>query len=224
MAVKDTVQISTAIISVHDKTGIKYFASELARLNPDVKIISSGGTYKEIEKVAAGNVVDVSSYTGFPELPGGLVKTLHPKLHGGILGGDEQEQDSFMKSHGIEKIDLVVVNLYPFKKVSSEKNVPVEIARANMDVGGVSLIEAGCKNFLRVAVVTEPTDYEKILEHLRAHNTRTDLALRLSLAKRGVAHISSYLAAISQYFSGLSPDIIKKEYKTGNLENGSKGL
>ena len=209
METKERVRINTAIISVYDKTGIRHFASELVKINPKIRIISSGGTFREIENADPENSVEVSKYTGFPEMPSGLVKTLHPKIHGGILGNEPE--DSFMKSQGIERIDLVVVNLYPFKKASSEKGSTAESARTNIDIGGVSLIEAGCKNFLRVAVITEPLDYEKTLDMLRRNNGCTDLETRLELCKKGFEKLSRYLTDISDYFSKLNAEGIREK-------------
>ncbi len=197
----DYVSVNTAIISVHDKTGIKEFAEGLVRINPKLKIISSGGTFKELSSVVKNNLVDVSDYTGFPEMPGGLVKTLHPKVHGGILGNEPQEE--YMKKHGIEKIDLVVVNLYPFQKAAAE-NLGLEHARTNIDIGGVSLIEAGCKNFLRVSVISDPSDYSSFLDELKNNNGSAGLKKRFELAKKGLSHLSGYLSGIKNYFDNHS--------------------
>ncbi len=213
MAVNDLVKVSTAVISVYDKSGIKSFASELIKLNPKMRIISSGGTYRELQDVAAGNLVEVSDYTGFPESPSGVVKTLHPRLHGGILCSDSEA--AFMQKHGIGKIDLVVVNLYPFKAAAAggvAEGSKIENARTNIDVGGVALIEAGCKNFLRVSVITDPSDYVKLLEQLRRNDGQTSFAFRLMLAKKGLAHISSYLQAIGKYFEGIDAKKAESEY------------
>lgn len=219
MAVNDLVKVNTAIISVYDKSGIKSFASELVKLNPKIRIISSGGTYRELQDVASKNMIDVSTYTGFPEMPGGLVKTLHPKLHAGILGTDKEKE--FMQQHGIEKIDLVVVNLYPFKAAAADGGAEggkIEKARTNIDVGGVALIEAGCKNFLRVAVITDPSDYENLLDELKQKDVQSSFSFRLMLAKKGLAHISRYLQAISDYFAMIVGEKAKAEY----LKNGSR--
>lgn len=202
---KDFVKIETAVISIHDKTGIKYFASELVKVNPEIKIISSGGTFAELNKVVPDNIIDVSEYTGFPEMPGGLVKTLHPKVHGGILGNEAQEE--YMEKHGIRKIDLVVVNLYPFRKGAA---ISFEEARKNIDIGGVSLIEAGCKNFSRVSVCSDPAEYEIFLESLRRNNGTVELVTRLKLAKLGLSLLSSYLSAISSYFDRLTMEGLKE--------------
>ncbi|MBI3051453.1 hypothetical protein HYY74_03270 [Candidatus Woesearchaeota archaeon] len=189
------VNVNTALISVHDKTGVKYLYSELLKVNPDIRVISSGGTYAELANVNGKNLVQVSDYTGFPEMPSGLVKTLHPKVHGGILGNEGEAE--FMRQHGIEKIDLVVVNLYPFKGEGKFHE-----ARKNIDIGGVSLIEAGCKNFTRVAVLTDPSEYERFVS-LLTENKGTDLKTRLNLAQRAAGRLSRYLKAISEYFEGL---------------------
>ena len=184
----DLVKVNTAIISTYDKAGLKFFASELVKVNPNITIISSSGTFSEIKKVAPGN----------PEMPGGLVKTLHPKIHGGLLGGDEQQL--FMEKNGIQKIDLVVVNLYPFSKVTAEKDCTIEKARQNIDIGGVSLIEAGCKNFLRVAVISDPSGYGKVLDVLKSNNGSIDFSTRIELSKKGFSYLSKYLKDISDFF------------------------
>ena len=202
----DNIKIKNAIISVHDKTGIKYFYNELQKINPQIRIFSSGGTYKELKEVAT-NLIEISEHTGFAEMPEGLVKTLHPKIHGGILGNEKQEQ--FMKENGIEKFDLVIINLYPF---SNSMNENIEKARTNIDIGGVSLIEAGCKNFLRVCVITSPRDYERFLENLWENNGETSLSLRLNLATVSLHRLAKYLTEISEYFALLDEESVKKEY------------
>ncbi|MBI3034195.1 hypothetical protein HYY72_03465 [Candidatus Woesearchaeota archaeon] len=205
----DLIKVNTAIISTYEKSGIKYLASELVKINPGIKIISSGGTFREIEKAAPKNVVQASDYTGFPEMPSGLVKTLHPLIHCGILGG--MDDRDYMEQHRIRKIDMVAVNLYPFQQASS-KSGKIEDARNKIDIGGVSLIEAGCKNFLRVAVITEPTDYEGILSLMRGNNGCTSLAARHLLAKKGFSHISNYMDSIDKYFQATTIGKVRKEY------------
>ncbi len=206
----DLVKVNAAIISTYDKTGLKFFASELVKINPKITIISSSGTFSEIKKVTPDNLVDVSAYTGFPEMPGGLVKTLHPKIHGGLLGGEDQQL--FMEKNGIQKIDLVVVNLYPFNKVTSEKDCTVEKARQNIDVGGVGLIEAGCKNFLRVAVISDPSGYGRVLDIMKSNKGSIDLGTRTELAKKGFSYLSKYLKDISDFFGSRN---LRKEYEKG---------
>ncbi|MBI2133127.1 IMP cyclohydrolase [Candidatus Woesearchaeota archaeon] len=202
----DLVKIENVIISVYDKRGVSELAKELVRINPSITIISSGGTFRELQKSVASNLVDVSEYTGFPEMPGGLVKTLHPKVHGGILGNEEQVQ--YMSMHGIKKIDLVVVNLYPFRAASEKGSF--EEARTNIDIGGVSLIEAACKNFLRVAVISDHCDYDEFLDELKQLNGCSGLSTRLKLAKKAISRLSDYLSNISIYFQKLNIEEVKK--------------
>ena len=187
------VKIDNVIISCYEKKGLREFVSQLVKLNPDIKIFSSSGTYKELESVAKDNLVEISEYTGFPEMPGGLVKTLHPKIHAGILADiNNSAHKKYLEDNGIQAFDLVVVNLYPFEKVVSE-GADLETARKNIDVGGVSLLEAASKNFRRVTVVTDPDDYSKVLQE-------SSEELRLELAKKAFAHIAKYLNSISSYF------------------------
>jgi phosphoribosylaminoimidazolecarboxamide formyltransferase / IMP cyclohydrolase len=188
-----------AIISCYDKTGLKEFVSQLVKLNPTIKIFSSSGTFKELEAVAKDNLVEISEYTGFPEMPGGLVKTLHPKIHAGILADvNNSEHTKYLDENGIETFDLVVVNLYPFEKVVGG-GADLEKARQNIDIGGVALIEAAAKNFRRVAIVCSSNDYAIILKEIKENNEISS-ETRLQLAKKAFAYIADYLAAISRYF------------------------
>mgnify|MGYP001948541782 CR=1 FL=1 len=185
------MKINNAIISCYDKTGLKEFVSKLVEYNPSIKIFSSSGTFRELESVAKDNLFEVAEYTGFPEMPGGLVKTLHPKVHAGLLADlSDEEHKKYLEENNIEAFDLVVVNLYPFEKVASE-GADLETARQNIDIGGVSLIEAGAKNFKRVTVVTDPSDYDKVLQESE----------RLDLAKKAFAHLAHYFNEINNYFS-----------------------
>jgi len=210
---KNSVKIKNAIISCYDKTGLKYFASELVKLNPDIKIYSSSGTYNELKKAVTGkNLTEVSEYTGTREMPSGLVKTLHPKVHSGILAELEDEQQrKYLESINAVEFDLIVVNLYPFADASASGSI--EKARTNIDIGGVSLIEAGSKNFLRVSVVVSPVDYEKLLEAMRKNSGCSSMELRLGLAKTAMGYLAAYLSNISSYYEKLSPTAVKKEYK-----------
>ena len=203
------VKISRAIMSCHDKSGLKEFAGELVRLNPNAKIFSSSGTFAALQETAGKNVAEISEYTGFREMPAGLVKTLHPKIHSGILAdtGDES-QKKYLEENGIETFDLVAVNLYPFEKVAAEGK-GFEESRQNIDIGGVSLIESAAKNFLRVAVVTDPSDYPIIIENMRRNGGGTDIETRLKLAKKAFSHLHGYMGAINDYFSGLDAQEIK---------------
>ncbi len=211
----DNVQIRNAIISCHDKTGLKYFASELARLNPDIRIYCSSGTFNELKKaVNEKNLAEISEYTGMHEMPSGLVKTLHPKVHSGILAElDDEKQRKYLESINAVEFDLIVVNLYPFAEASAQGSI--ERARTNIDIGGVSLIEAASKNFLRVAVLVSPVDYERVLESMRKNNGCCGMEQRLNLAKTALNYLSAYLSNISDYYEKLAASAVKKEYKVG---------
>ncbi len=212
---KDSVKISNVLISCHDKTGLKYFAAELVKINPNVKIYCSSGTFNELEKaVATANLLEISEYTGTKEMPAGLVKTLHPKIHAGILADlDDERQRKYLEENKAVAFDLVVVNLYPFALAADEKSI--EKARTNIDIGGVSLVEAAAKNFLRVAVAVSPVDYEKLLDEMKNNSGCCGIDARLRLAKTAVNYLSAYLENISRYYDRLSATAVKKEYKTG---------
>ena len=209
----DTITIKNVLMSCHDKTGLKYFVEELVKLNPDVKIYCSSGTYTELAKaVSKSNLVEIADYTGTKEMPSGLVKTLHPKIHSGILADlNDEEQKKYLDEIKAVAFDLVVVNLYPFATAAEEKSI--EKARTNMDIGGVSLIEAAAKNFLRVVVVVSPVDYEKLLETLRKNGGSCDIQTRLELAKTAMDYLSAYISNISNYYENLTTAAVKKEYK-----------
>lgn len=212
MKIADKVKIHNALISCHDKTGLKYFAAELVKLNPGVKLYCSSGTFNELKKaVSAANLMEISEYTGTKEMPSGLVKTLHPKIHSGILADlEDEEQKKYVDSIKAVVFDLVVVNLYPF--VAAAESGGIEKARTNIDIGGVSLIEAAAKNFLRVAVVVSPVDYERVLEMLRKDNA-IGIETRLQLAKTALNYLSGYISGIDDYYERLSAAAVKKEYK-----------
>jgi phosphoribosylaminoimidazolecarboxamide formyltransferase/IMP cyclohydrolase len=157
-------KIKRAILSVTDKTGLVEFARKLAGLG--VELISTGGTAKLLRDSSVG-VKDISELTGFPEMLDGRVKTLHPKVHGGILHRRENPSHrSAVAEHGIEPIDMVVVNLYAFEKTAAKPGVPFEDLIENIDIGGPSMIRSAAKNFQDVAVVTSPGDYNAIAEEM----------------------------------------------------------
>ena len=213
--VKDSVKISNVLISCHDKTGLKYFAAELVKLNPKVKIYCSSGTFTELKKaVSAANLIEISEYTGIKEMPAGLVKTLHPKIHAGILADlDDEQQRKYLEENKAVAFDLVVVNLYPFAGAAEMGSI--EKARTNIDIGGVSLVEAAAKNFLRVAVAVSPVDYEKVLGEMRKNGSSCGIETRIQLAKTAMNYLSAYLENISRYYDRLSAAAVKKDYKTG---------
>ncbi|HET7124114.1 MAG TPA: bifunctional phosphoribosylaminoimidazolecarboxamide formyltransferase/IMP cyclohydrolase [Bradyrhizobium sp.] len=191
-------RVTRALLSVSDKSGLIEFARALAGYGID--LVSTGGTAREI--AAAGlQVTDVSELTGFPEMMDGRVKTLHPKVHGGLLAiRDNAEHRQAMKSHGIEPIDLLVVNLYPFE-ATVDKGAGFEECIENIDIGGPAMIRAAAKNHDDVAVVVEPQDYQAVLEELTANKGATTLRLRRRLAAKAYARTAAYDAAISNWFS-----------------------
>jgi len=191
-------RVTRALLSVSDKTGLIDFARALA--GHGVDLVSTGGTAKAIAE-AGLKVKDVSELTGFPEMMDGRVKTLHPKVHGGLLAiRDNAEHAKSMKDHDIAPIDLLVVNLYPFE-ATVNKGAGEEDCIENIDIGGPAMIRAAAKNHDDVAVVVEPADYQAVLDELGAHGGATTLALRKRLAAKAYARTAAYDAAISNWFA-----------------------
>jgi len=200
-----------ALLSVWDKSGIIDLAKTL--VDNDISILSSGGTGKAL-KEAGIDFVEVSEYTGSPEMMDGRVKTLHPKIHGGLLGRRGID-DRVMKEHGINEIDLLVVNLYPFEEMS-KKNLPLNELVEYIDIGGPAMIRAAAKNFKDVSVVIDPMDYGMVIEAVRK-GTFTDEE-RLCLAKKVFARTASYDAAISNYLYNIDsefPEVLTVQYRNG---------
>ncbi|MET3600167.1 bifunctional phosphoribosylaminoimidazolecarboxamide formyltransferase/IMP cyclohydrolase [Martelella mangrovi] len=194
----DLVEIKTALLSVSDKSGVVEFASALAARG--IRLLSTGGTHKALAD-AGLQVTDVSAVTGFPEIMDGRVKTLHPKVHGGLLAiRDDEEHQVAMREHGIDGIDLAVINLYPFEEVrAAGGDYPTTVE--NIDIGGPAMIRAAAKNHAYVAVATDPEDYGAITEALDAGNGALPYALRETLAARAYARTAAYDAAISGWFA-----------------------
>jgi phosphoribosylaminoimidazolecarboxamide formyltransferase/IMP cyclohydrolase len=199
--------IKTALISVSDKTGLFPFAKALAARG--VKILSSGGTAKALEGEGIA-VETVEGYTGSPEVMDGRVKTLHPRVHGGILSRGEQDRDDLARIGGRE-IDLVVVNLYPFEKTAANPASSHEHIIENIDIGGPSMIRSAAKNHARVTVVCDPTDYARVVADIEA-NGEVLPATRAELAAKAFAHTAAYDAAISGYLSGRAADGTRQTY------------
>ncbi|RPH99421.1 MAG: bifunctional phosphoribosylaminoimidazolecarboxamide formyltransferase/IMP cyclohydrolase PurH [Lysobacterales bacterium] len=192
----------TALISVSDKTGVIEFARRLAELG--FRLLSTGGTARAL--AAAGLVVtEVSDYTGFPEIMGGRVKTLHPRIHGGLLGR-QGEDDAVMEEQDIPRIDLAVINLYPFEAVTSRPECSLADAIENIDIGGPAMVRSAAKNFAAVGVVTSPDQYEMVLERLRGGGGSLDRATRFELAVAAFNRVAQYDDAISQYLSARTAD------------------
>lgn len=192
----DLVAVKRALISVSDKTGIVEFAQALHAQG--VEILSTGGTFKLLtdNKIPA---IEVSDYTGFPEMMDGRVKTLHPKVHGGILGRRGTDE-AIMREHGINAIDMVVVNLYPFEKTVANKDCSLEDAVENIDIGGPTMVRAAAKNHAHVNIVVNAADYATILAEMQANNGSTSLKTRFDLAIKAYEHTASYDGAIANYF------------------------
>jgi phosphoribosylaminoimidazolecarboxamide formyltransferase/IMP cyclohydrolase len=202
-------KVQRALISVTDKTGITELAKELSALG--IEILSTGGTAKKLrtEKL---RVVDVSKYTGFPELLGGRLKTLHPKIHGGILWRrDDAKDKSDVKAHNIAPIDLVVVNLYAFEKTASKIEVTFDQAIENIDIGGPTMLRAAAKNFKHVAVIVDPSDYERVLDELKSHNGEISYDTKYYLARKVFDLTARYDTLISRY---LGRDMIHSYHAT----------
>ncbi|EAS48570.1 bifunctional purine biosynthesis protein, phosphoribosylaminoimidazolecarboxamide formyltransferase/IMP cyclohydrolase [Aurantimonas manganoxydans SI85-9A1] len=199
----DRVRVRRALLSVFDKTGLVDFARELAAL--DVELVSTGGTYRALSEAGLA-VRDVSELTGFPEIMDGRVKTLHPGVHGGLLGiRDDAEHAKAMETHGIAGIDMLVSNLYPFEETLAGGADTATIVE-NIDIGGPAMIRAGAKNHGYVTVVVDPAEYGTVLEALKSGNGETDFALRQRLAAAAYARTAAYDAAVSTWFAGVVCD------------------
>src|SRR5579884_349235 len=194
----DLVPVKRALISLSDKSGLDELAAGLARHR--VEIVSTGGTAAKLRDSGA-QVRDISDLTGFPEMMDGRVKTLHPKVHGGLLGvRDNPEHVAAMEQHGISAIDLVLVNLYPFLDTvmsGADRDTIIE----NIDIGGPSMVRSAAKNHAHVAIVTDPADYAALLTELDANGGSTTLALRKKLAAKAFALTAAYDSTISQWFA-----------------------
>ena len=202
--IDDRVNLRHVLVSVSDKRGLDMFVPELLRLNSDLRIFSTGGTFSHLEKIlgekAGRNLTQVSDYTGQPETQGGLVKTLDFKIYLGLLTEtyNEAHQADLKRTQSVS-IDMVVVNLYPFRETVARTGVTAEEARGNIDIGGPCMIRASAKNFIRVASVVDPADYPMILSELKANEGKTSLALRFRLAQKAFAHTAEYDRAIADY-------------------------
>ena len=194
--------VKRALMSVSNKTGIVELAKELSGMG--VEILSTGGTAKSLRD-AGISVVEVSDYTGFPEMLDGRLKTLHPKIHGGLLSRRSNPQDmEDIKKHDIKPIDMVVVNLYPFEETIAKPSVTFEDAIENIDIGGPTMLRAASKNFQDVAVVVDPGDYEPILMEMKASQGEISREMKLNLAKKVFAHTARYDALIADYLAGIT--------------------
>ncbi len=198
------IPIKRALISVSDKTGALELAQFLAERG--VEILSTGGTAKLLANNGV-KVREVGDYTGFPEMMDGRVKTLHPKVHGGILARrDLAHHADAMQKHDIPAIDMVVVNLYPFAATIAKPGVTLDDAVENIDIGGPAMVRAAAKNYPFVAIVTEAADYHGLMEEMKAYQGALSHATRFALAKKAFAHTAEYDGMISTYLSSLDED------------------
>jgi phosphoribosylaminoimidazolecarboxamide formyltransferase/IMP cyclohydrolase len=201
MSDTDLVKIKRALISVSDKSGIVEFAGALRELG--VELLSTGGTYRLLQENGL-EVTEVADYTGFPEMMDGRVKTLHPKVHGGILARRGQDEE-VMAEHGIAAIDMVVVNLYPFEATVAKPDCSLEEAVENIDIGGPTMVRAAAKNHRFVNIVVKASDYQAIVEEMKAQDGATSLATRFDLAIKAYEQTAAYDGAIANHFGKLVP-------------------
>ena len=195
------VKINRALLSVSDKTGIVEFASALREMG--VALLSTGGTYRLLQENGL-EVTEVADYTGFPEMMDGRVKTLHPKVHGGILARRGQD-DSVMVEHGIDPIDMVVVNLYPFEATVANPDCTLEDAIENIDIGGPTMVRAAAKNHRFVNIVVNAADYDSIIGEMQGNDGATSMETRFDLAIKAYEHTAAYDGAIANHFGKLVP-------------------
>jgi phosphoribosylaminoimidazolecarboxamide formyltransferase/IMP cyclohydrolase len=202
--IDDRVPVRRVLVSVFDKAGLEAFVPALLAACPQVKLYSTGGTYKALEGLlgaaARERLVSVSDYTGQPEMQGGLVKTLDFKIYLGLLGetyNEAHRQD--LQRTGAVAFDLVVVNLYPFAQVTSRPEATPEQARANIDIGGPCMVRAAAKNFIRVASVVDPADYGPVAAELQRAGGALSLATRFHLAQKAFAYTARYDQGIAAY-------------------------
>lgn len=207
MPTSNSAVVRRALISVSDKTGIVAFAKSLH--SAGIEILSTGGTYKllKAEQIPA---IEIADYTGFPEMMDGRVKTLHPKVHGGILARRDIDQ-AVMETHQIPPIDLVVVNLYPFEATVANPDCDLPTAIENIDIGGPTMLRAAAKNNAWVGVIVNPSDYDRVLAELKENNGALSAATRFDLAVRTYEHTAAYDAAVANYLGQRVPSDAEDE-------------
>ena len=198
------VKVRHVLISVSDKSGLEGFIPRLMEINPEVTFFSTGGTYSRLKEIlgdaSAASLNQVAEYTGQPETQGGLVKTLDFKIYLGLLTEtyNDAHQADLQRTQSVP-IDMVIVNLYPFKETIAKEGVTVEQARGNIDIGGPCMIRASAKNFIRVASVVDPGDYDGILADMEANKGSTSLDLRFRLAQKAFGHTAMYDTTIRDF-------------------------
>ncbi|MGB5156064.1 hypothetical protein [Desulfobacterium sp. N47] len=215
--IDDLVKINNVLVSVSDKKNLETFIPQLVEINPEITIFSTGGTFARLKEILGEKskcLIQVSDYTGQPETQGGLVKTLDFKIYLGILTEtyNESHKADLARTKSVP-IDMVVVNLYPFKETISKQGVTVEDARGNIDIGGPCMIRASAKNYLRVASVVDSKDYAAIINELKEKNNTISLKSRFELAKKAFAHTAVYDRTIADFLSGKTFEEMSKCYK-----------
>jgi phosphoribosylaminoimidazolecarboxamide formyltransferase/IMP cyclohydrolase len=215
--IDDGVMVQNVLASVSDKSGLDRLVPALVKINPGVRIYSTGGTYTALQGLLgkdSRNLVSVSDYTGQPEMQGGLVKTLDFKIYLGLLSEtyNPAHAEDLKRTRAVA-IDMVVVNLYPFVETIAKPGATSEMARANIDIGGPCMVRASAKNFLRVASVTDPADYDGVIRELETAKGILSLKTRFSLAQKAFAHTAAYDTAIAAYLKGRSFNDVKACYQ-----------
>jgi phosphoribosylaminoimidazolecarboxamide formyltransferase/IMP cyclohydrolase len=214
----DFVMVQHVLVSVSDKNGLNELIPKMIAINPGIKFFSTGGTYARIKEIMGDSsqslLEQVSDYTGQPETQGGLVKTLDFKIYLGLLTEtyNDSHQNDLNHTRSVP-IDMAVVNLYPFKETISKQGVTVEQARGNIDIGGPSMIRASAKNFLRVASVVDPSDYQTIIDEMGQNKGRISLSLRFKLAQKAFRHTATYDGMIADYLGGVPFNNVKNCYQ-----------
>jgi phosphoribosylaminoimidazolecarboxamide formyltransferase / IMP cyclohydrolase len=215
--VDNWVPVKRVLLSVSDKSGLGMLVPRLLDLVPDIQLLSTGGTYAHLAEIlgdrAGAHLIQVSDYTGQPETQGGLVKTLDFKIYLGLL--TETYNDSHRADRervGAAPIDMIVVNLYPFADTVARPGATVEMARANIDIGGPTMVRAAAKNYLRVASVVDPGDYDILLEQLHVGEGRLNLEQRFAYARKAFAHTAAYDTAIGEYLGAQDPAAVRDLY------------
>lgn len=216
--IDDFVMVRHVLASVFDKTGLEELIPELLKINPEIKIFSTGGTYAKLQEIlgeeAESCLTQVSDYTGQPETQGGLVKTLDFKIYLGLLTetyNDAHNED--IERTGSVHIDMVIGNLYPFRDTISQPDVTVEMARGNIDIGGPCMIRASAKNYIRVASVVDPSDYNAIISEMKANNGSISLGLRYRLAQKAFKYTAVYDRTIADFLGSAALEDVKNCYQ-----------
>ena len=215
--IDEAVKIKHVLLSVSDKQGLDTLVPGMLATNPEIRFFSTGGTYVKLQEIlgaeASSHLQQVSEYTGQPETQGGLVKTLDFKIYLGLLTEtyNQAHQGDLTRTQAVP-IDMVVVNLYPFKATIAQSDVTTEKARGNIDIGGPCMIRASAKNFIRVASVVDPTDYDAIIAEMQQSSGTISMGLRFKLAQKAFAHTAEYDRTIADFLMARNLDEVRGCY------------